>query len=74
MNGNPATQPSLHSDICLSSDTQSSDSQRKPSFNGELNGLLGAVGLLGAGDRSTMAEGTGRSGADINNTQESQIM
>uniref|UniRef100_A0A7N6A0N4 Enhancer of mRNA-decapping protein 4 n=1 Tax=Anabas testudineus TaxID=64144 RepID=A0A7N6A0N4_ANATE len=32
---------------------QSSDGQRKPSFNGELNGLLGA-GLLGSTDRSTI--------------------
>uniref|UniRef100_A0A8D3E900 Enhancer of mRNA-decapping protein 4 n=1 Tax=Scophthalmus maximus TaxID=52904 RepID=A0A8D3E900_SCOMX len=28
--------------------------QRKPSFNGELNGLLGAAGLLGNADRSTI--------------------
>uniref|UniRef100_A0A7N6AM41 Enhancer of mRNA-decapping protein 4 n=1 Tax=Anabas testudineus TaxID=64144 RepID=A0A7N6AM41_ANATE len=36
-----------------STDAQSSDGQRKPSFNGELNGLLGA-GLLGSTDRSTI--------------------
>ncbi|XP_056137457.1 enhancer of mRNA-decapping protein 4 isoform X2 [Lampris incognitus] len=57
-----------------STDTQSDDSQRKSSFNGELNGLLGAAGLLGAGDRSTMAESTDPSAADMNNTQESQII
>ncbi|XP_071380280.1 enhancer of mRNA-decapping protein 4 [Centroberyx affinis] len=57
-----------------SADVQSSDSQRKPSFNGELNGLLGAAGLLGTSDRSTMAESTGASAADINSAQESQII
>uniref|UniRef100_A0A671VES5 Enhancer of mRNA-decapping protein 4 n=1 Tax=Sparus aurata TaxID=8175 RepID=A0A671VES5_SPAAU len=33
---------------------QSSDGQRMPSFNGELNGLLGAAGLLGSTDRTTI--------------------
>uniref|UniRef100_A0A669DJ42 Enhancer of mRNA-decapping protein 4 n=1 Tax=Oreochromis niloticus TaxID=8128 RepID=A0A669DJ42_ORENI len=39
------------------SDGNSSESGRKPSFNGELNGLLG-TGLLGSTDRSTMSEST----------------
>ncbi|KAM3869911.1 enhancer of mRNA-decapping protein 4 [Diretmus argenteus] len=56
-----------------SAEVQSSDSQRKTSFNGELNGLLGTAGLLGAGDRSTMAESTGPSAAD-HNIQEGQII
>uniref|UniRef100_A0A7N9AYG5 Enhancer of mRNA-decapping protein 4 n=1 Tax=Mastacembelus armatus TaxID=205130 RepID=A0A7N9AYG5_9TELE len=34
-----------------STDAHSSDGQRKLSFNGELNGLLGAAGLLGNSDR-----------------------
>ncbi|KAM4618939.1 enhancer of mRNA-decapping protein 4 isoform 2-T2 [Polymixia lowei] len=57
-----------------SADVQSSNSPRKPSFNGELNGLLGAAGLLGASDRSAMAESTGPSAADITSIQESQII
>uniref|UniRef100_A0A669D575 Enhancer of mRNA-decapping protein 4 n=1 Tax=Oreochromis niloticus TaxID=8128 RepID=A0A669D575_ORENI len=40
-----------------STDGNSSESGRKPSFNGELNGLLG-TGLLGSTDRSTMSEST----------------
>uniref|UniRef100_A0A673A581 Enhancer of mRNA-decapping protein 4 n=1 Tax=Sphaeramia orbicularis TaxID=375764 RepID=A0A673A581_9TELE len=35
-----------------STDVQTNDGQRKSSFNGELNGLLGAAGLLGSGDRT----------------------
>ncbi|KAM9814824.1 enhancer of mRNA-decapping protein 4 isoform 1-T1 [Syngnathus typhle] len=31
-------------------DTEASDGQRRLSFNGELNGLLGTAGLLGGGD------------------------
>ncbi|XP_034033154.1 enhancer of mRNA-decapping protein 4 isoform X2 [Thalassophryne amazonica] len=57
-----------------STDVPSGDGQRKPSFNGELNGLLGAAGLLGGSDQSTMAESAGSVPADINNTQESQII
>uniref|UniRef100_A0A665UEK4 Enhancer of mRNA-decapping protein 4 n=1 Tax=Echeneis naucrates TaxID=173247 RepID=A0A665UEK4_ECHNA len=34
------------------SDAQSSDSERKLSFNGELNGLLGTAGILASVDRS----------------------
>uniref|UniRef100_A0A4W6DZQ4 Enhancer of mRNA-decapping protein 4 n=1 Tax=Lates calcarifer TaxID=8187 RepID=A0A4W6DZQ4_LATCA len=37
-----------------STDAQLGDGQRKPSFNGELNGLLGTAGLLGSTDRSTI--------------------
>ncbi|XP_051916767.1 enhancer of mRNA-decapping protein 4 isoform X1 [Hippocampus zosterae] len=33
-----------------STDAESGDGQRRLSFNGELNGLLGAAGLLGGGD------------------------
>ncbi|KAM6946368.1 enhancer of mRNA-decapping protein 4 [Aplochiton taeniatus] len=36
-----------------SADVASGDNQRNPSLNGDLNGLLGAAGLLG-GDRSNM--------------------
>ncbi|XP_067091663.1 enhancer of mRNA-decapping protein 4 isoform X1 [Osmerus mordax] len=52
-----------------SADSSSSDNQRKTSFNGELNGLLGAD-LLGAGERSAMAEKAGP--AEI--AQEAQII
>ncbi|XP_075998145.1 enhancer of mRNA-decapping protein 4 isoform X2 [Genypterus blacodes] len=55
-----------------SADVQSSDSQRKPSFNGELNGLLGIGGLLGDGDQSAMTDST-RPISDMG-TQECQII
>ncbi|XP_042267742.1 enhancer of mRNA-decapping protein 4 isoform X1 [Thunnus thynnus] len=55
------------------SDAQSSDGQRKPSFNGELNGLLGTAGLLG-GDLSTMSDSTRPISTDISIAQESQII
>ena len=58
----------------LSSDAQSSGAQRKPSFNGELNGLLGAAGLLGSADRSIMSDSTAPISTDLCSTQESQIM
>lgn len=58
----------------LSSDAQLGDGQRKPSFNGELNGLLGTAGLLGSTDRSTMSESTRPISTDISSAQESQIM
>uniref|UniRef100_A0A8C7MVQ6 Enhancer of mRNA-decapping protein 4 n=1 Tax=Oncorhynchus kisutch TaxID=8019 RepID=A0A8C7MVQ6_ONCKI len=48
------------------------ENQSKTSFNGELNGLLGAD-LIGAGDRSTMAESTGPNSENMN-TQECQII
>lgn len=54
-------------------DTQSSDGLRKTSFNGELNGLLGA-GLLGATDRSTMSESSRPISNDISIAQETQTM
>ncbi|KAK2841882.1 hypothetical protein Q5P01_012082 [Channa striata] len=56
-----------------SSDAQSADGQRKPSFNGELNGLLG-VGLLGSTDRSTMSEPSRPISTDISSPQECQII
>lgn len=56
-----------------SSDAQSAGGQRKPSFNGELNGLLG-VGLLGSTDRSTMSESTRPISTDMSTAEESQIM
>ncbi|CAN9499445.1 unnamed protein product [Ophioblennius macclurei] len=56
-----------------SADSQSSDGQRKPSFNGELNGLLGA-GLLGNTDRSTMSESSRPISTDLSNAQETQII
>lgn len=57
---------------CLSSDAQSSNGQRKPSFNGELNGLLGTAGILG--DLSTMSESTRPISTDLSITQETQVM
>uniref|UniRef100_A0A1A8FP82 Enhancer of mRNA-decapping protein 4 n=2 Tax=Nothobranchius korthausae TaxID=1143690 RepID=A0A1A8FP82_9TELE len=54
-----------------STDAQSSDGQRKLSFNGELNGLLGA-GLLGSADRSVMSESTRPISTDLSSVQESQ--
>uniref|UniRef100_A0A8C5C630 Enhancer of mRNA-decapping protein 4 n=1 Tax=Gadus morhua TaxID=8049 RepID=A0A8C5C630_GADMO len=44
------------------------------SFNGDLNGLLGAAGLLGSGDRSTMDDNIGPCAADANNARETQII
>ncbi|XP_044048821.1 enhancer of mRNA-decapping protein 4 isoform X3 [Siniperca chuatsi] len=57
-----------------STDAQSSDGLRMPSFNGELNGLLGAAGLLGSSDRSTMSESTRPISTDISSAQETQII
>ncbi|XP_074533742.1 enhancer of mRNA-decapping protein 4 isoform X2 [Halichoeres trimaculatus] len=54
-------------------DSQSSDGPKMPSFNGELNGLLGA-GLLGGTDRSTMSESTRPISTDLSTTQETQII
>uniref|UniRef100_A0A673WW15 Enhancer of mRNA-decapping protein 4 n=1 Tax=Salmo trutta TaxID=8032 RepID=A0A673WW15_SALTR len=53
-------------------DASPSENQSKTSFNGELNGLLGAE-LIGAGDRSTMAESTGPNSENMN-TQQCQII
>uniref|UniRef100_A0A8C5H859 Enhancer of mRNA-decapping protein 4 n=1 Tax=Gouania willdenowi TaxID=441366 RepID=A0A8C5H859_GOUWI len=52
-------------------DSQPSEGQRKHSFNGELNGLLG-VGLLGNPDRTTMSESTCPISTDLCSAQESQ--
>ncbi|XP_075962727.1 enhancer of mRNA-decapping protein 4 isoform X1 [Anarhichas minor] len=49
----------------------SGDSLRMASFNGELNGLLGAVGLLGSTDRS---DSTRPISTDLCSTQECQII
>ncbi|XP_013867651.1 enhancer of mRNA-decapping protein 4 [Austrofundulus limnaeus] len=54
-----------------SADPQPSDGQRKLSFNGELNGLLG-TGLLGSTDRSAMSESTRPISTDLSSVQESQ--
>ncbi|KAM3609289.1 uncharacterized protein V6R79_012488 [Siganus canaliculatus] len=51
-------------------DAPSSDGPRLPSFNGELNGLLGAAGFLG--DRSAMSESTRPISTDI--SKEAQII
>ncbi|KAM9854979.1 enhancer of mRNA-decapping protein 4 [Aulostomus maculatus] len=55
-------------------DSQSDDGQRKLSFNGELNGLLGAAGLLGGTDLSTMSESSRPISTDISIAQERQII
>ncbi|XP_073327757.1 enhancer of mRNA-decapping protein 4 isoform X1 [Pagrus major] len=57
-------------------DAQSSDGQRMPSFNGELNGLLGVGlgGLLGSTDRTTMSDSTRPISTDLSTAQESQII
>uniref|UniRef100_A0A8D3BZE5 Enhancer of mRNA-decapping protein 4 n=1 Tax=Scophthalmus maximus TaxID=52904 RepID=A0A8D3BZE5_SCOMX len=55
-------------------DAQLSVGQRKPSFNGELNGLLGAAGLLGNADRSTMSDSTCPISTDLSIAQECQII
>ncbi|XP_060892264.1 enhancer of mRNA-decapping protein 4 isoform X1 [Labrus mixtus] len=55
-------------------DAQSSDGLKMPSFNGELNGLLGAAGLLGGPDRSTLSDSTRPISTDLSTTQEVQII
>uniref|UniRef100_A0A673A5L9 Enhancer of mRNA-decapping protein 4 n=1 Tax=Sphaeramia orbicularis TaxID=375764 RepID=A0A673A5L9_9TELE len=55
-------------------DVQTNDGQRKSSFNGELNGLLGAAGLLGSGDRTAMSDSTRPISQDMSTTQDSQIL
>lgn len=67
------TSPLQPLDLLLSvsfSDANSSEGGRKLSFNGELNGLLGA-GLLGS---TTMSESTRPISTDLSCAQESQIM
>uniref|UniRef100_A0A8D0DF93 Enhancer of mRNA-decapping protein 4 n=1 Tax=Sander lucioperca TaxID=283035 RepID=A0A8D0DF93_SANLU len=46
------------------------DGLRMPSFNGELNGLLGAAGLLGSTDRSTMSNSTRPISTDLSSAQD----
>ncbi|XP_074488217.1 enhancer of mRNA-decapping protein 4 isoform X1 [Sebastes fasciatus] len=57
-----------------STEAPSSDGPRMPSFNGELNGLLGASGLLGGRDQSTMSDSTRPISTDLSTTQECQII
>lgn len=57
------------------SDAQSTDGQRKSSFNGELNGLLGAAGLLGTADHSVnLSDATRPISQDMSSTRDSQII
>lgn len=56
------------------SDAQSGDGQRKLSFNGELNGLLGTAGLLGSNDISTMSDSTRPISTEGSVAQETQII
>lgn len=65
----------LENNFCnhyLSSDAQS-DGQKMPSFNGELNGLLGTAGLLGSTDWS-MSESSRPISTDMSTAQDTQIM
>ncbi|TMS01532.1 Enhancer of mRNA-decapping protein 4 [Larimichthys crocea] len=55
-------------------DAQSSDGPRMPSFNGELNGLLGAAGLLGSTDRTSMTDSSRPISTDMSSAQEPQII
>ncbi|XP_033823629.1 enhancer of mRNA-decapping protein 4 [Periophthalmus magnuspinnatus] len=55
-------------------DAQSSDEQRKSSFNGELNGLLGAAGLLGSVDHSITSELSRPISQDMSSSKDSQII
>ncbi|KAM8892967.1 enhancer of mRNA-decapping protein 4 isoform 2-T2 [Spinachia spinachia] len=52
----------------------SSDILRMPTLNGELNGLLGAAGLLGGTDRSSMSDSTRPISTDLCSTHECQII
>uniref|UniRef100_A0A3B4AZ59 Enhancer of mRNA-decapping protein 4 n=1 Tax=Periophthalmus magnuspinnatus TaxID=409849 RepID=A0A3B4AZ59_9GOBI len=54
---------------------QSSDEQRKSSFNGELNGLLGAAGLLGrlSGDNGSTCKPITSNNVEIVASQDSSI-
>lgn len=51
-----------------------SDGQKMPSFNGELNGLLGVAGILGSTERSAMSESSRPISTDISSAEENQIM
>ncbi|TKS73042.1 Enhancer of mRNA-decapping protein 4 [Collichthys lucidus] len=55
-------------------DAQSSDGPRMPSFNRELNGLLGAAGLLGSTDRTSMTDSSRPISTDMSSAQEPQII
>lgn len=56
-------------------DAQSPDGQRKSSFNGELNGLLGATGLLGNTDHSgNFTESTLPISQDMGSERDTQII
>lgn len=56
-------------------DAQSTDGQRKSSFNGELNGLLGAAGLLGSAECSlNLSESTRPISQDMSSSRDSQII
>lgn len=56
-------------------DVQSPDGERKSSFNGELNGLLGAAGLLGSTDRSVnLTESTLPISQDMTSARDTQII
>lgn len=55
-------------------DAQSGDGPRMPSFNGELNGLLGAAGILANTDRSTMSESTRPISEDVTCAEDAQII
>ncbi|XP_077938573.1 enhancer of mRNA-decapping protein 4 isoform X3 [Gasterosteus aculeatus] len=52
----------------------SSDNLRMATLNRELNGLLGAAGLLGGTDRSSMSDSTRPISTDLCSTQECQII
>lgn len=54
-------------------DAQTSDGQRIPSFNEELNGLLGA-GILANNDHSAISQPTRTTSTDISTLQDTQIM
>uniref|UniRef100_A0A8C2YXQ3 Enhancer of mRNA-decapping protein 4 n=1 Tax=Cyclopterus lumpus TaxID=8103 RepID=A0A8C2YXQ3_CYCLU len=58
----------------LKLDRPGNSSGKMPSFNGELNGLLGAAGLLGSTDRSSMSDSTRPISTDLCSTQECQII
>uniref|UniRef100_H3CGX9 Enhancer of mRNA-decapping protein 4 n=1 Tax=Tetraodon nigroviridis TaxID=99883 RepID=H3CGX9_TETNG len=54
-------------------DAQTSDGQRMPSFNEELNGLLG-TGLLANTEHSAISQSTRPTSTDISNLQDTQII
>uniref|UniRef100_A0A3B4AWZ9 Enhancer of mRNA-decapping protein 4 n=1 Tax=Periophthalmus magnuspinnatus TaxID=409849 RepID=A0A3B4AWZ9_9GOBI len=58
----------------LKLDRTGTDEQRKSSFNGELNGLLGAAGLLGSVDHSITSELSRPISQDMSSSKDSQII